>query len=292
MKAIDVAREISRRRQGQHARLLRRRHAARLRAGGDQRRAAKRTAASMTLLTTMLDFSDTGEIGLLVDETIVATREAGDRHGRRCCTGKELALRLLVAARQRPDLAVRRQQLPQGQGAAGVRPALLELRRRPTCRARCTAGTCAIPTSRTICASPAARVQCGVPVDLARIDVPAFVYASREDHIVPWQTAYASDAAAGRRDDVRARRERPHRGRDQPARQEQAQLLGRRRSQGRCRRTGSTGAQQRPRQLVARTGATGCAATPARRSPRRRHRAAPSSRIEPRPGRYVKAKAA
>ena len=37
---------------------------------------------------------------------------------------------------------------------------------------------------------PGSTVQCGVPVDLSRIDVPAFLYASREDHIVPWQTAY------------------------------------------------------------------------------------------------------
>jgi polyhydroxyalkanoate synthase len=34
--------------------------------------------------------------------------------------------------------------------------------------------------------------QCGVPVDLSAIDIPVFVYASREDHIVPWKTAYGS----------------------------------------------------------------------------------------------------
>ena len=39
---------------------------------------------------------------------------------------------------------------------------------------------------------PGATVQCGQPVDLGAVDVPAFVYASKEDHIVPWQTAYAS----------------------------------------------------------------------------------------------------
>jgi len=39
---------------------------------------------------------------------------------------------------------------------------------------------------------PGATVQLGVPVDLSRIDVPAFVYASKEDHIVPWKTAYES----------------------------------------------------------------------------------------------------
>jgi polyhydroxyalkanoate synthase len=35
-------------------------------------------------------------------------------------------------------------------------------------------------------------LQCGVPVDLSQIDMPAFLFASREDHIVPWRTAYAS----------------------------------------------------------------------------------------------------
>jgi polyhydroxyalkanoate synthase len=34
-------------------------------------------------------------------------------------------------------------------------------------------------------------------VDLSTIDVPAFVYASREDHIVPWQTAFASTGLLG-----------------------------------------------------------------------------------------------
>ena len=48
------------------------------------RRAASDKAASMTLLTTMLDFSDTGEIGLLVDEQGVPQRGGGDRQGRRC----------------------------------------------------------------------------------------------------------------------------------------------------------------------------------------------------------------
>ncbi|MGZ5148064.1 MAG: alpha/beta fold hydrolase, partial [Burkholderiales bacterium] len=33
---------------------------------------------------------------------------------------------------------------------------------------------------------------CDVPVDLRRIDMPAYVLATRDDHIVPWKTAYAS----------------------------------------------------------------------------------------------------
>jgi poly[(R)-3-hydroxyalkanoate] polymerase subunit PhaC len=43
---------------------------------------------------------------------------------------------------------------------------------------------------------PGATVQCGEPVDLGRVPVPAFLYASRlyasrDDHIVPWKTAHA-----------------------------------------------------------------------------------------------------
>jgi len=33
---------------------------------------------------------------------------------------------------------------------------------------------------------------CGVPADLRTLDMPAYLYASREDHIVPWASAYAS----------------------------------------------------------------------------------------------------
>jgi polyhydroxyalkanoate synthase len=39
---------------------------------------------------------------------------------------------------------------------------------------------------------PGGTMQCGEPVDLGAIEAPAFIYASKEDHIVPWKTAYAS----------------------------------------------------------------------------------------------------
>ena len=56
------------------------------------RRAATSKVASLTLLTTMLDFSDTGEIGLLVDEQSAAARESDDRT-ERAAQGQELARR-------------------------------------------------------------------------------------------------------------------------------------------------------------------------------------------------------
>ena len=33
---------------------------------------------------------------------------------------------------------------------------------------------------------------CGTAADLRALDMPAYLYASREDHIVPWTSAYAS----------------------------------------------------------------------------------------------------
>src|SRR5699024_10836680 len=32
----------------------------------------------------------------------------------------------------------------------------------------------------------------GWPLDLASLDMPAYIYGSRDDHIVPWQGAYES----------------------------------------------------------------------------------------------------
>jgi len=38
---------------------------------------------------------------------------------------------------------------------------------------------------------------CGVPLDLGAIIAPAYIVATREDHIVPWQSAYASVGLLG-----------------------------------------------------------------------------------------------
>jgi polyhydroxyalkanoate synthase subunit PhaC len=40
---------------------------------------------------------------------------------------------------------------------------------------------------------PGGTTVCGQPVDFRKLDMPAFIYASREDHIVPWDSAYASN---------------------------------------------------------------------------------------------------
>ena len=49
------------------------------RARGAARRADEQPAASLTLLTTMLDFSDTGVLDVYIDEAYVAAAREGAR---------------------------------------------------------------------------------------------------------------------------------------------------------------------------------------------------------------------
>jgi polyhydroxyalkanoate synthase len=46
---------------------------------------------------------------------------------------------------------------------------------------------------------PGKLTMCGTPVDLGKVGLPAYVLATREDHIVPWRTAYASTGLLGGR---------------------------------------------------------------------------------------------
>ncbi|MDN3576437.1 class I poly(R)-hydroxyalkanoic acid synthase [Chitinimonas viridis] len=46
-------------------------------------------------------------------------------------------------------------------------------------------------------AKPGAMSVCGVPVDVAKYDWPIYIFAAREDHIVPWQSAYRGTQLLG-----------------------------------------------------------------------------------------------
>ena len=143
----------------------------------------------------MLDFFDVGEIGLMVNDGMVAAREAAiGRTG--VLEGRELAQ--AFAALRANDLIWPyvvngylkgkappafdllywngdATNLPGPMFCWYLRNAYLENKLRV----------------------PGATTQCEVPVDLGRVDIPAFLYASREDHIVPWTTAYASTRLLG-----------------------------------------------------------------------------------------------
>jgi hypothetical protein len=86
---------------------------------------------SATFLTSMTDFTEAGELGVFIDEEQLASLEE-KMHARGYLEGAENHLQ--HAARQRPDLVLRGQQLPAGQGPLPLRPAVLERRFDPHAR--------------------------------------------------------------------------------------------------------------------------------------------------------------
>ena len=83
-----------------------------------------------TFFTTLVDFADPGELGVFMDEGQLAALEK-TMAKRGFLDGAEMAATLQPAARDRPDLVVRDQQLPVRQGPVPVRPLVLELRQHP-----------------------------------------------------------------------------------------------------------------------------------------------------------------
>jgi polyhydroxyalkanoate synthase len=151
--------------------------------------------ASATLLTTMLDFSDPGEIGALLSEESVAAREAAiGRSG--VLEGKDLAL--AFSALRANDLIW---PYVVSSYLKGKPPPAFDLLYW-NCDGTNLPGPMFCWYARNMYLEnnlrvPGQTIQCGVPVDLARVDMPAFVYASRDDHIVPWKSAYASTGLLG-----------------------------------------------------------------------------------------------
>jgi polyhydroxyalkanoate synthase len=150
---------------------------------------------SLTFLTTMLDFRETGDIGLLIDENYVAAREALIGRGG-ILPGKELAFTfgtlrandliwpyvvnnyLKGESHDTFDLLYWDSDsvnLPGPMYCWYTRNMYLENKLK----------------------EPGGTVQCGTPVDLSKITAPAFVLASKEDHIVPWKSAYQTTRLLG-----------------------------------------------------------------------------------------------
>ena len=150
----------------------------------------ERKAASMTLLATMLDFSDTGDIGLLVSDPSARVREAQIGRGG-VFKGRELAH--VFAALRANDLIWPYVVAGYLKGKA---PPAFDLLYWNTDDANLPGPMFCWYLRNTYIENklrvPGGTQQCGVPVDLGQIDLPTFLYASREDHIVPWQTAYTS----------------------------------------------------------------------------------------------------
>ncbi len=146
--------------------------------------------AGMTLLTSMLDFSDAGEIGSLVSEESLAAREAAIGKGG-LMEGKELTF--TFSSLRANDLMW---QYVVNSYLKGKAPPAFDILFWNSESTNLPGPMFCWYVRNTYLENklrlPGGTIQLGVPVDLSKIDVPAFVYASREDHIVPWRTAYTS----------------------------------------------------------------------------------------------------
>jgi polyhydroxyalkanoate synthase len=144
--------------------------------------------ASATFLTTMLDFSDTGQIGVFVDEPSVAAREAAIGAGG-VMPGTQLDF--VFSILRANDLVW---PYVVNNYLKGARPAAFDLLYWNSDGTNLPGPMFCYYLRNTylenkLCV-PGALVNCGVAVDLRKGTVPVFVLSSREDHIVPWRSAY------------------------------------------------------------------------------------------------------
>jgi poly[(R)-3-hydroxyalkanoate] polymerase subunit PhaC len=146
--------------------------------------------ASLTLLTAMLDFSDAGEIGLLIDEASVAARDRTIGHGG-VMPGRELAV--VFSTLRGNDLIW---PYVVGNYLEGRQPDAFDILYWNADSTNLPGPMYCWYVRNTYLENnlriPGKTTQCEAPVDFMQIDVPTYVLASREDHIVPWQTAYCT----------------------------------------------------------------------------------------------------
>ena len=153
----------------------------------------EKPAASMTLLTTFLDFSSTGVLDLFIDETMVQMREMtlGPKSpgGGGLLKGQELATTFSFL---RPNDLVWNYVV--GNYLKGETPPPFDLLYWNSDGTNLPGPMYCWYLRNTYLENnlvvPGRLTVCGEKLDLGKIDTPAYVYASREDHIVPWEGAY------------------------------------------------------------------------------------------------------
>lgn len=151
--------------------------------------------ASLTLLATMLDFVDTGALSVFANEPHARMREQALGSGG-LMTAKELGNTFSFL---RPNELVWNYVV--SNYLKGETPVAFDL-------LYWNSDSTNLPgpfftwyfrntyIENNLCQAGAVTV-CGKKIDFSKIDVPAYLLASKEDHIVPWQTAYHSGAILG-----------------------------------------------------------------------------------------------
>ena len=152
-------------------------------------------AASVTLLTTLLDFENTGVLDIFIDEAMVKMREDAlgpdSPNGGNLLKGQELATTFSFL---RPNDLVWNYLV--GNYLKGETPPPFDLLYWNSDGTNLPGPMYCWYLRNTYLENnlkePGKLTVCGEKVDLGSITAPAYIYASREDHIVPWEGAYRS----------------------------------------------------------------------------------------------------
>ena len=150
----------------------------------------EKPVSSLSLLTTLLDFSDAGVLEVFIDEMQVGLREQTIGHGG-LMPGRDFTA---AFSSLRPNDLV--WNYVESNYLKGEDPRAFDL-------LYWNADSTNLPGPmfcyylrnmylENALRDPGALKVRGEPVDLGKINAPAFIYGSREDHIVPWEAAYAS----------------------------------------------------------------------------------------------------
>src|SRR4051812_39013716 len=146
--------------------------------------------ASVTFLTTFLDFSETGILDVFVDESFVKYREM-QLGGKGLLKGQELASTFSFL---RPNDLVWNYVV--GNYLKGETPPPFDLLYWNSDSTNLPGPMYAWYLRNTYLENnlvkPGKVTVCGEKVDLRKLDMPCYVYGSREDHIVPIGSAYAT----------------------------------------------------------------------------------------------------
>ncbi|HEY4997754.1 MAG TPA: class I poly(R)-hydroxyalkanoic acid synthase [Usitatibacter sp.] len=150
---------------------------------------------SLTLLTTLLDFTEAGEIRVYIDEKFVEKREKQLAKGG-LVPGGELAG--AFSSLRANDLVW---SYVVNNYLKGKQPAAFDLLYWNADATNLPGPMYAYYLRNTyednkLC-KPDALKMLGEPVSLKRLKMPTFVFAAREDHIVPWKGGYASARTLG-----------------------------------------------------------------------------------------------
>ena len=155
----------------------------------------EKPVASLTLLTTLLDFTDTGVLDLFIDEDFVKYREMQLGRGG-LLKGQELGSTFSFL---RPNDLVWNYVV--GNYLKGETPPPFALLYWNSDSTNLPGPMFTWYLRNTYfennLVKPGKLTVCGQKIDLGKIDIPAYIYGSREDHIVPIGGAYASVAHLG-----------------------------------------------------------------------------------------------